>query len=130
MKWRIAIVIVLVAAVAGVVLLYLNGSLGIVNPDNRRVVKDDIDPDTFVKAYVELATLAETMPIGTPEYDQEKTRVLSTLGVTPEKVEKQLASYNNRPDQWRPIWEKIQAELTKRAKESIGTGSQPGDSTH
>ena len=129
MKWRIAIIMALVAVFAGVLVLYMNGGLGIVNPENRRVIKDGIDEDVFVKAYVELATLAETMPIGTPEYDREKVRVLGSMGVTPEKVEKQLASYNNRPDQWRPIWEKIQAELAKRAQQSMGAETGAVDST-
>ena len=119
MKLRIAIITIVVLAFAVVVTLYFKGSLGIVNPV-RPTIEAPIDDDAFVKAYVELATLAETMPIGTPEYEQAKARVLIGMGLSPEKVEKQLASYNTRPDSWRPIWVKIQAELARRAKASGG----------
>ncbi len=119
MKIKIAIITLLVLAAVAVVWLYQTGELGIVNPDNRKV-EQPIDDETFVKAYVELAVLAEKMPIGTLEYEQEKKRVLEGVGVTPEAVEKQLASYNERPDLWHPLWEKIQAELQKRA-EAAGT---------
>ena len=121
MKTKIAIVTILVLAAVGIVWMYQSGELGIVNPDNRKVERP-IDDETFVKAYVELATLAESMAIGTPEYEQEKKRVLEGVGVTPEAVEKQLASYNDRPDLWHPLWEKIQAELQKRAQ----AGGTPG----
>lgn len=121
MKIKIAIVTVLILAAVGVVWMYQSGQLGVVDPQNRKV-EQPIDEDTFVKAYVELATLAETMAIGTPEYEREKARVLEGLGVTSEAVEKQLASYNNRPDLWHPIWEKIQTELQKRAGTSGASG--------
>jgi len=121
MKTKIAIVTILVLAAVGIVWMYQSGELGIVNPDNRKVERP-IDDETFVKAYVELATLAESMAIGTPEYEQEKKRVLEGVGVTPEAVEKQLASYNDRPDLWHPLWGKIQAELQKRAQ----AGGAPG----
>lgn len=122
MKIKVAIVTVLVLAAVGVVWMYQTGKLGVVDPDNRKV-EQPIDDETFVKAYVELAILAETMPIGTPEYEREKKRVLEAVGVTPEAVEKQLASYNERPDLWHPLWEKIQSELQKRSQPSGSTGS-------
>jgi len=77
-----------------------------------------INQDQFVKAYVELAILAETMPIGTPEYEREKERVLGKLGLEPSQVEAALAKFNDRPDLWHPVWEKIQAELEKRTGSS------------
>lgn len=119
MKAKITIVAVLVVAAVGLVWMYQSGRLGIVNPQNR-LAEQPIDDETFVKAYVELAVLAETMAIGTPEYELEKKRVLERVGVTPEAVEKQLASYNDRPDLWHPLWEKIQTELQKRANPSGG----------
>lgn len=122
MKIKIAIIVILVLAAVGVVWMYQSGQLGIVNPDNRKV-EQPIDDETFVKAYVELAILAETMAIGTPEYEAEKKRVLAGIGLTPEAVEKQLASYNDRPDLWHPLWEKIQAELQKRGQ---GAGTSGG----
>ena len=122
MKIKVAIVTVLVLAAVGVVWMYQSGQLGVVDPDNRKV-EQPIDDETFVKAYVELAVLAETMAIGTPEYEREKKRVLESVGVTPEAVEKQLASYNTRPDLWHPLWEKIQAELQKRTQAAGTTGS-------
>jgi hypothetical protein len=121
MKIKIAIVTILVLAAVGIVWMYQSGELGIVNPDNRKVERP-IDDETFVKAYVELAILAESMAMGTPEYEQEKRRVLEGVGVTPEVVEKQLASYNDRPDLWHPLWEKIQSELQKRAQASGTSG--------
>lgn len=121
MKIKVAIVTVLVLAAIGVVWMYQTGKLGVVDPDNRKV-EQPIDDETFVKAYVELAILAETMAIGTPEYEREKKRVLEGVGVTPEAVEKQLASYNERPDLWHPLWEKIQAELQKRTQAAGTSG--------
>lgn len=121
MKTKVTIVTILVLAAVGVVWMYQSGRLGVVSPDNRKV-EQPIDDETFVKAYVELAVLAETMAIGTPEYEAEKKRVLEKVGVTPEAVEKQLASYNERPDLWHPLWEKIQSELQKRSQAAGGAG--------
>jgi hypothetical protein len=121
MKIKIAIVTILVLAAVGVGWMYQTGRLGIVNPDNR-LAEQPIPDDVFVRAYVELAVLAESTPIGTPEYEREKKRVLEGVGVTPAAVEKQLASYNDRPDLWHPIWEKIQTELQKRSAETSNPG--------
>jgi hypothetical protein len=55
------------------------------------------------------------MPIGTPEYEREKERVLGRLGLEPSQVEAALAKFNDRPDLWHPVWEKIQIELEKRS---------------
>ncbi len=120
MKTKIAIVTILVVAAVGLVWMYQTGRLGIESPQNR-LAERPIDEETFIRAYVELAVLAETMAIGTPEYEIEKKRVLEGVGVTPEAVEKQLASYNDRPDLWHPIWEKIQSELLKRTQAAGGT---------
>jgi len=89
-----------------------------------------MEQDTFVKAYVELASLAERMPIGTPEYDREKTRILHEMGVEPEQVEKALAVYNEHPELWRPVWDRIQEELEKRQQlpEPTTVPSNPPDS--
>jgi len=129
MKLRIVIIAVLVLLFVGVGAMYLTGNLGIVNPVKLQVEKA-IDEDTFVRAYVELAVLAETTPIGTPEYEQAKARILGDMGLTPEKVEKQLASYNDRPDLWRPLWEKVQAELARRSQTTSGDVPSARDTTH
>ncbi|MEW5701971.1 MAG: hypothetical protein AB1792_07060 [Candidatus Zixiibacteriota bacterium] len=129
MKLRLIIIAALVLLFVGVGAMYLSGNLNIVNPVKPQV-EEQIDEATFVRAYVELAILAETSPIGSPEYEEAKTRILGGLGVTPEEVEQQLASYNNRPDQWRPIWEKIQAELAKRSQTMSGEAATGRDSAH
>ena len=112
MRVKLAILIVLVIAVV---------VLGIKSTESMA-----INQDQFVQAYVELATLAEQMPIGTPEYDQAKKQVLEKIGLKPEQVEEALAMYNQRPELWRPVWEKIQAELEKREPT---TGMQAPDTT-
>jgi len=85
-----------------------------------------LEQDKFVDAYVELATLAEKMPIGTPEYTREKERVLHSIGVEPEQVEKALAMYNDHPDMWQPVWERIQKRLEERQSD---VGSMPATET-
>ena len=105
MRVKLAILVVLVIAVV---------VLGIKFYPGKSTETMAINQDQFVQAYVELAQLAEQMPIGTPEYDQAKARVLEKIGLKPEQVEEALAMYNNRPELWRPVWEKIQAELEKR----------------
>ena len=105
MSTKIIIVVLLVAVfVAAYFLLFQDSS------SQPQV----LEQDRFVNAYVELATLAEQMPIGTPEYEREKERVLRAIGVEPGQVEKALAMYNDRPELWQPVWERIQAELEKR----------------
>ncbi|GAB4319294.1 MAG: hypothetical protein Kow0074_08800 [Candidatus Zixiibacteriota bacterium] len=105
---KIIIVFVLVGLfVAGYFLFFQEGATG----------PQILEQDKFVQAYVELASLAERMPIGTPEYDREKRRVLETMGVTPEQVEKALATYNDHPEMWQPVWERIQKELEKREQD-------------
>lgn len=117
MRVKLAILVVLVVVFGVFGFLYYSG---------KSTETMAIDQDQFVQAYVELATLAEQMPIGTPEYDQAKARVLEKIGLKPAQVEDALAMYNNRPELWRPVWEKIQVELEKRAPT---TGMQTPDTT-
>jgi len=117
MRFKLAIIVVLVLVFGVIGFKYYSG---------QTTETMAIDQDQFVQAYVELATLAEQMPIGTPEYDREKARVLGKIGLKPEQVEEALAMYNERPELWRPVWEKIQAELEKREPT---TGMQTPDTT-
>lgn len=105
MRAKLIIVGVVVAAFGVAYLLFFKGG------STQALV---MEQDTFVKAYVELASLAERMPIGTPEYDREKARILHEMGVEPEQVEKALEVYNEHPELWRPVWDRIQEELEKR----------------
>ncbi len=117
MRFKLAILLVLVIVFGVIGFKYYSGKTSETMAINQ---------DQFVEAYVELATLAETMPIGTPEYDREKARVLAKIGLKPEQVEEALAMYNERPELWRPVWEKIQAELEKREP---ATGMESTDTT-
>jgi hypothetical protein len=117
MRPKLIIIALLVAAFAVLAVVYLRSSDDTLvtagspaaTPDPKAVTQDQL-----VRAYVELATLAETTPIGTAEYEKEKTRVLGQIGLEPGQIEKTLAEYNDHPDKWRPIWDRIQAELAKR----------------
>ena len=109
-----------------VLLVLVFGVIGFKYYSGKTTETMAINQDQFVQAYVELATLAESMPIGTPEYDREKERVLGKIGLRPAQVEEALAMYNQRPELWRPVWERIQAELEKR--EPAG-GMQSTDTT-
>ena len=113
---KIIIVVVLVGLfVAGYVLFFQEGTGG----------PQTLAQDKFINAYVELASLAERMPIGTPEYDKEKERVLASIGVTPEQVEKALATYNDNPELWQPVWERIQEKLEAREQEIEPAAASP-----
>lgn len=118
MRLKIIIIALLAAAfVALVLFVYPKFSHDTPEPANPVAAVSDpkgITQDQLVRAYVELATLAETTPIGTPEYDKAKTRVLGQIGLEPGQIEKTLAEYNEHPEKWRPIWDRIQEELTKR----------------
>jgi hypothetical protein len=124
MRTRLTILAALVLLFAAVTLLFMKGYLG--GRDAMSAGDEPLETSEFVAAYVQLAMLAETMPIGTPEYDQERIRVLSEIGIKPEQVERTLAYYNERPDLWRPIWEQIQADLVGRLDDSK-TAPMPAD---
>jgi hypothetical protein len=102
MRIKIMILVLLVVGFAVVGFISFSGT----TPESSV-----INQDQFVEAYVSLATLAEKMAIGTPEYEREKARILKDIGIEPSDVEEALAYYNERPEQWRPIWEKIQDKL-------------------
>lgn len=104
--------IILILVVAGF------GVFGFMYYSGKSTESLAIDQEQFVKAYVELAILAESMPIGTPEYEREKERVLGGLGLETSQVEAALAKFNERPDLWTPVWEKIQIELSNRSGSS------------
>jgi hypothetical protein len=108
-----------------VLLVLVFGVIGFKYYSGKTTETMAINQDQFVQAYVELATLAESMPIGTPEYDREKERVLGKIGLRPAQVEEALAMYNQRPELWRPVWERIQAELEKRG-DAVGGGDTTG----
>lgn len=112
MRFKLAIIVILVLVFGAIGFKYYSG---------KTTEALAIDQDQFVMAYVELATLAESMPIGTPEYDREKARVLGEIGLKPKQVEDALAMYNERPELWRPVWELIQEELERRNR-AVGVG--------
>jgi hypothetical protein len=118
MRLKIIIIALLAAAFVTLGVFYLRSASNTPEPVSpaAAAVSDPkgITQDQLVRAYVELATLAETTPIGTPEYDKAKTRVLAQIGLEPGQIEKTLAEYNEHPEKWRPIWDRIQEELTKR----------------
>lgn len=117
MRLKIVIIALLLAAFATLGVVYFkssNDTLGTTTPPAAASDPKAITQDQLVRAYVELATLAETTPIGTPEYEKEKTRVLGQIGLEPGQIEKTLAEYNEHPEKWRPIWDRIQDELAKR----------------
>ena len=117
MRLKIAILVLLIVVFVVVGLISFSGNA----PESSA-----IDQDRFVQAYVELATLAETLPIGTPEYEREKARVLGEMGLQPSEVEDALALYNNRPELWRPVWERIQEELARRGEGITGGAEATG----
>jgi hypothetical protein len=117
MRLKITIIAIMAAAFVALGIVYFQSSdetLGNAPPAATASASKAVTEDQIVRAYVELATLAETTPIGTPEYDLEKTRVLGQIGLEPGQIEKTLAEYNERPEKWRPIWDRIQSELAKR----------------
>jgi hypothetical protein len=117
MRLKIIIIALLVAVFAALGISYFKSSddtLGTTTPATATSDPKAVTQDQLVRAYVELATLAETTPIGTPEYEKEKTRVLGQIGLEPGQIEKALAEYNENPEKWRPIWDRIQVELAKR----------------
>lgn len=115
MRFRLAILVAVVLFFGAVITLFLTGYLS--GGGTAGVAgTEPLDADEFVAAYVELAKLAETTPIGTPEYQKARERVLGHIGVTPAQVEETLTYYNSRPDLWRPIWEKIQTQLADDLK--------------
>ena len=117
MRLKIIIIALLAAAFVTLGVIYLKSASNTPEPANPTAAASEpkgITQDQLVRAYVELATLAETTPIGTPEYDKAKTRVLGQIGLEPGQIEKTLAEYNEHPEKWRPIWDRIQEELTKR----------------
>lgn len=114
MRLRLTILIVLVLFFAAMIVVYVVRGMG----DGTPTTSDEpLATDKFVIAYVELAKLAETMPIGTDEYNKERERILLEIGVTPAQVEETLAYYNERPDLWRPIWEEIQTRLAEQLED-------------
>lgn len=116
MRFRLAILATVVLFFGAVIMLFLTGYLG-GGGATGAAGSEPLDADDFVAAYVELAKLAESTPIGTPEYQKARERVLGHIGVTPAQVEETLTYYNSRPDLWRPIWEQIQTQLADELEE-------------
>lgn len=130
MRLKIIILVLLMAVFGGLVYKFITrpadeASSGTASPAATTDPKK-ISDDQLVSAYVALATLAESTPIGTPEYEREKTRVLGAIGIEPGQLEKTLAEYNEHPEQWRPIWDRIQEELAKRSGEQGGSATPKG----
>src|SRR3989304_1287782 len=91
MRLKITIIALMAAAFVALGIVYFQSSdetLGTAPATATASDSKAVTEDQIVRAYVELATLAETTPIGTPEYDKEKTRVLGLIGLEPGQIEK------------------------------------------
>ncbi|HEX9750209.1 MAG TPA: hypothetical protein VGB22_02805 [candidate division Zixibacteria bacterium] len=118
MRLRIIILVLLLVVFGGAIAAFQLGYVG----GPAASIPDTLSEDQLVEAYVRLAQLAEHMPIGTPEYDDARKRVLAEMNTTPERVEQTLAYYNERPEEWKPVWEKIQGRLTDQLEEIRTSG--------
>jgi len=114
MKTKIAIVLVLIAAVVAIALYNHQTKEEVPAKTEAIATTSPIERDDFISLYVDLELIAEKAGIGTAAYEVARDSVLKSHGVSINDVTAMLAIADGKPEEWAEIWERILDELEAR----------------
>jgi len=64
-----------------------------------------------VEVYVQLSVASEMYDADPAKLEQEREKILEEFGVTQEEIDHFVKEYNQNPEKWAKVWEKIVRRL-------------------
>ena len=64
-----------------------------------------------MEVYVQLSVASEMYDADPAKLEQEREKILEEFGVTQEEIDHFVKEYNQNPEKWAKVWEKIVRRL-------------------
>ncbi len=83
---------------------------------NRLKTSSKLSEEKFVEVYVQLSIASEMYDTSSTELEEERKKILEKFGVTQQEIEHFIKEYNQNPEKWAKVWEKIVHRLEGEEK--------------
>jgi len=83
----------------------------------------ELSCEKFVEVYVQLSVASEMYDTDPAKLEQERKKILKKHGVTQEEIDHFIKEYNQNPEKWAKVWERI----VRRLEEEIGNPVEGGE---
>jgi hypothetical protein len=70
-----------------------------------------LSEDKFVEVYVQLSIASEMYDTNPAKLEEERKKIFEKYGVAQEKLDQFIREYNQNPEKWAQVWEKIVRRL-------------------
>ena len=71
----------------------------------------ELSVEEFVEVYVQLSVASEMYDADPAKLEQEREKILEKYGITQEEIDHFVREYNQNPEKWAKVWEKIVRRL-------------------
>jgi len=78
---------------------------------DRLKTSSELSVEEFVEVYVQLSVASEMYDADPAKLEQEREKILEEFGVTQEEIDHFVKEYNQNPEKWAKVWEKIVRRL-------------------
>jgi len=75
----------------------------------------ELSENKFVEVYVQLSIANEMFTSDTLKLNDERERIFQQAKVTPEEMNRFVNRYNQKPEEWGRVWEKIVKWLSEES---------------
>jgi SOS response regulatory protein OraA/RecX len=79
-----------------------------------------LSEEKFVEVYVQLSIASEMYDTSSTELKEERKKILEKYNVTQEEIDRFIKEYNQNPEKWANVWEKI----VRRVEEEVDRSSK------
>ncbi len=77
-----------------------------------------LSEEKFVEVYVGLSIALETYDADSGGLEQERKRILERYGVTQKDIDEFVKNYNQNPEKWAKVWERIVQTLEEKKQKA------------
>ncbi|MCJ7577178.1 MAG: DUF4296 domain-containing protein [candidate division Zixibacteria bacterium] len=84
-----------------------------------------LSEDKFVEVYVQLSIASEMYDTSSTKSEEERKKILKQYNVTQEEIDHFIKEYNQNPEKWAKVWEKIVRRLEEEVDRSSKEKANP-----
>jgi uncharacterized membrane-anchored protein YhcB (DUF1043 family) len=92
---------------------------------NRLKTPSRLSEDKFVEVYVQLSIASEMYDTSSTKLEEERKKILKQYNVTQEEIDHFIKEYNQNPEKWAKVWEKIVRRLEEEVDRSSKEKANP-----
>jgi len=78
---------------------------------NSLKTSSELSQEKFVEVYVQLSVASEMYDTDPAKLKEERKKILKKYSVTQEEIDHFIKEYNQNPEKWAKVWEKIVGRL-------------------